>query len=405
MWGVKKLVIGKYYESNRIKEKFRGKSTFEAVAIFIENIDWNDKELGLINMITSFSEVTDTLNWYVHIISLKTQEEFPTVMQLINIYADSLVRTKIFNNWSTIDDTDNDEFIAWIDQVIDVVNKYPDILVKKVKELEFLYRAQRGNHFGNYERMVPTKAHSNSNRWSFDGEDCLYLGYDKELNKYDDTINYIEKTCCEEVRLKNGEEITICSFNPSNKGNKKLINLCYDDLKYEEIKKNIFELSAEQIESYTLKALKSKKFKNKQKVLTHSQFENLFKGEIALLNLQVEKNLAIYTLKNVENAIFKPITDAIDIENYLETDEEKKERLKPYIPFRYFAKYLKDKGFDGIIYRSTRMYKLRDSYGERLKGKNVILFNKNDAQYDENVPMKVYRYEGGKYVLISPPTT
>lgn len=64
--------------------------------------------------------------------------------------------------------------------------------------------------------------------------------------------------------------------------------------------------------------------------------------------------------------------------------------LKAYIPFHYLADYLISKGYSGILYKSTRMNKIG------LRGKNLVLFNKEDVTY---IPgsMNVYFYDGRKW--------
>ena len=74
-------------------------------------------------------------------------------------------------------------------------------------------------------------------------------------------------------------------------------------------------------------------------------------------------------------------------------DESEDPKLEAYIPFRLFATYLMSKGYDGIIYRSTRM----DLLGQ--EGKNVVLFNKNDATCWEN-SMEVFHYGDDGYTKI-----
>jgi hypothetical protein len=65
-------------------------------------------------------------------------------------------------------------------------------------------------------------------------------------------------------------------------------------------------------------------------------------------------------------------------------------KLKAYLPFREFCQLLIRKGYDGIIYRSTRMNMLG------LAGKNLVIFDKMNATYKEG-SMKKYKYSSGKY--------
>lgn len=59
--------------------------------------------------------------------------------------------------------------------------------------------------------------------------------------------------------------------------------------------------------------------------------------------------------------------------------------LEAYVPFRILSKYLINKGFGGVAYKSTRM----ELAG--LKGKCLTLFNPEDAIYVQG-EMEVYEY-------------
>ena len=74
------------------------------------------------------------------------------------------------------------------------------------------------------------------NRWNPEGVAFMYLGFDEEVKQYDEVINFIEKTCFEELRLKKDEYVSICKFKPV-KREAQIINLCYEDISYEEIER------------------------------------------------------------------------------------------------------------------------------------------------------------------------
>lgn len=91
--------------------------------------------------------------------------------------------------------------------------------------------------------------------------------------------------------------------------------------------------------------------------------------------------IALWFLGTIDTSIFKLV------------DKVNDPKLKAYIPFRVFSQYLIEKGYDGIIYRSTRMNKVN------LKGKNLVLFNKDHVTYMDGT-MKKYKYSKGKYMEI-----
>ena len=66
-------------------------------------------------------------------------------------------------------------------------------------------------------------------------------------------------------------------------------------------------------------------------------------------------------------------------------DKEDDPALEAYVPFRVFSKYLINKGFGGVAYRSTRMALAG------LQGKCLTLFNPEDAIYVQG-EMEVYEY-------------
>ena len=82
-------------------------------------------------------------------------------------------------------------------------------------------------------------------------------------------------------------------------------------------------------------------------------------------------------IQNIVEAIFLPV------------DEDK----DSYIPFHFFAEYLINKGYLGVIHESTRMKKCGKN------GKNVILFNPSDAEPIEGT-MKLFTKINDKIIEI-----
>ena len=151
------------------------------------------------------------------------------------------LQCQIYNHWNSMVEKKSDtvlekNFLEVFDDIHEsCISKYESIFVKRLGDLKNLYRAQRGKHFDNYERMIPKEEYvKNKNRWNPEGVAFIYLGLDEEVKQYDEVINFIEKTCFEELRLKKDEYVSICKFKPV-KSEGKIINLCYEDISYDEI--------------------------------------------------------------------------------------------------------------------------------------------------------------------------
>jgi len=266
------------------------------------------------------------------------------------------------------------------------ISKYESIFVKRLGDLKNLYRAQRGKHFDNYERMIPKEEYvKNKNRWNPEGVAFIYLGLDEEVKQYDEVINFIEKTCFEELRLKKDEYVSICKFKPV-KSEGKIINLCYEDISYDEIDRKSEEFMNMITKVEINEILTNKKYHEeirssmkKEEVIKKIIEKEINEKQIrSIIRKETEIYLANLIMKSIDEAVFLPV------------DTEEDPELKAYVPFHYLANYLISKGYSGILYRSTRMNKIG------LKGKNLVLFNKEDVTY---VPdsMNVYYYDGRRY--------
>lgn len=79
---------------------------------------------------------------------------------------------------------------------------------------------------------MPDPAYCHDNRWNDDGVAYLYLSYDNE-NKECQGIKQAKKTCFEELRGKEGEQLSVCKFKAIHK-RVKILDLSYDGIDYEE---------------------------------------------------------------------------------------------------------------------------------------------------------------------------
>ena len=302
------------------------------------------------------------------------------------------LQCQIFNHWNSMVEKKSDNvmeknFLEVFDDIHEsCISKYESIFVKRLGDLKNLYRAQRGKHFDNYERMIPKEEYvKNKNRWNPEGVAFMYLGLDEEVKQYDEVINFIEKTCFEELRLKKDEYVSICKFKPV-KSEGKIINLCYEDISYDEIDRKSEEFMNVITKVEINEILTNKKYH--EEIINSMKKEEVIKKIIekeinekqirSIIRKETEIYLANLIMKSIDEAVFLPV------------DTEEDPELKAYVPFHYLANYLISKGYSGILYRSTRMNKIG------LKGKNLVLFNKEDVTY---VPdsMNVYYYDGRKY--------
>jgi len=302
------------------------------------------------------------------------------------------LQCQIFNHWSSMVEKKSDtvlekNFLEVFDDIHEsCISKYESIFVKRLGDLKNLYRAQRGKHFDNYERMIPKEEYvKNKNRWNPEGVAFMYLGFDEEIKQYDEVINFIEKTCFEELRLKKAEYVSICEFKPV-KSEGKIINLCYEDISYEEIERKSEEFMNMITKVEINELLTNKKYH--EEIINSMKKEEVIKKIIekefkekqvrSIIRKETEIYLANLIMKSIDEAVFLPV------------DIKEDPELKAYVPFHYLANYLISKGYSGILYRSTRMNKIG------LKGKNLVLFNKEDVTYVHD-SMNVYYYDGRKY--------
>jgi len=162
--------------------------------------------------------------------------------------------------------------------------------------------------------------------------------------------------------------------------------LCYEDIGYDEIDGKSEEFINTIIEVKVNEILTNKKYQ--EEIRTSLKKEEAIKKiiEKEMKDKQIRSIIRKETEIYLANLIMKSIDEAV----FLPVDINEDPELKAYIPFHYLADYLISKGYSGILYKSTRMNKIG------LRGKNLVLFNKEDVTY---IPgsMNVYFYDGRKY--------
>lgn len=272
-----------------------------------------------------------------------------------------------------------------------VVNKYPSLFIKQLKDVGQMYRARAWCLNGDYDLMIPNEKYVKDNRWNPDGLAYLYLACGDDTTMYDETINNVQKTCFEEIRLSEGNEVAICQFKPMKK-HAKIIDLCYEGTDIQMISRELKVPPKEYSQLVTDTILGDQNLT--KKMLGHlkgcSKDEFIRKASPELKKLMNQKNLE----NKIEELIYLKtcniLLGLIDESIFEVVEKTNDPELNAYIPFRAFSQYLIDKGYDGIIYRSTRMNKIG------LSGKNLVLFDKEYATYKDNT-MKKYMYSSGKY--------
>lgn len=279
-------------------------------------------------------------------------------------------------------------FDEFTDQVL--VKCPNNTFIKKLEDINFMYRSRSWDVNDDYNLMIPDKAYTKKNRWNPDGVAYLYLACGDTDEVYEDSISVIQKTCFEEIRLKDKQEVAICKFKSINK-KAKIINLCYEGTDLLKLNMEL-QIPPTEFASSILKKIDYKsleKFKALELKLSKNKFN---KKKNAYID-KLMKNSGTYN-KSEEIVIYKIallFLSTIDESIFKSVDEVNDPDLKAYIPFRVFSEYLIEKGYDGIIYRSTRMDKVK------LKGKCLVLFNKEDATYIDGT-MEKYKFNDNKYV-------
>lgn len=273
-----------------------------------------------------------------------------------------------------------------------VIIKYPNLLIKQLQDVGSMYRCRSWEVNEGYELMIPDERYVKDNRWNPDGVAYLYLACGNVNDLYDETINMVQKTCFEEISLKDEREVAICQFKP-NKKDAKIIDLCYEGVNLpkltQELKVPPPELTQTVLDAINgspqlteiMKELFLKNMKDEFTKKANPYIKKIIKKEgiDQKIGELVYSRTSAILLGIIDESIFEAV-DKID-------DPE----LKAYLPFRAFSQYLIGKGYDGIIYRSTKMNKIG------LRGKNLVLFDKNHAVYQEGT-MKKYKYSSGKYI-------
>ena len=276
-----------------------------------------------------------------------------------------------------------DDFFA------ETMKVFPEFIVKQLREFQNLYRASRYEVFDNYKYIIPNPAYCHDTRWNEDGEAFLYLAYDNEGQDCQN-IKLAQKTCFEELRAKNGEQLSVCKFKVVHK-RVKILDLSYDGIDYDEQLKELTE-SEHDYKERIMQVIQDKpKLKNRMVSYAKHKDEESFRAELERIQKKLGLDREIH--RQVQLRLSKILIGNICDSIFYAVDKEDDPKLEAYIPFRAFSRYLMAKGFGGVAYRSTRMALIG------LQGKCVTLFNVEDATYIDG-EMEVYEYQqdGCKFI-------
>ena len=230
-------------------------------------------------------------------------------------------------------------------------------------DTDVLCRVVNDKYPVNKQRFIPWEKASTINRWNPPGKTYLYLSFTEHDKAYDSCLQESEYICLEEYRAQHGNMYYFCNFYPNNSVN--VLDLSYNDTSLFTIRNQLSEYG-ENIEKRIIEDLKSTpellclnlnnhSDRRKLQQEINTRIDNVYDRKI------IEINIAKQYLKLICTCIYKKVD---------ESDDEGKKRA--YQSFWALAEYLENNKIQGIIYPCTRT--------NVIKGKNLVLFNKYDAE-------------------------
>lgn len=407
-------------EENRLRDRFEG--TIAAAIIEVLNKETNDEHLEFIfRVLHQFNDIVKMVDESLGIVQGNEDWEAydnASHEKYINILLDALNKLHIrFGNLHFLHDFSeiywchNQNFILQLwrempegksvksneasfikvfeDLLSGTLKEFPHFLVKQLKDFKNLYRASRHEVYDNYKYILPNPQYVKDNRWNDDGVAFLYLAYDND-NLNCGNIKQVKRTCFEEIRAKDGEELSVCRFKAVHRRTK-ILDLSFDGIDYDE---QVGKLNALEpiYKNQMMKSIQTNtKMKKRLEGYAKAKDEEAFMIELekiqkklgidVKMHRDVQWQLSVILIGNICDAIFYAV------------DKEDDPDLEAYIPFRAFSRYLIANGFGGVAYRSTRMQKIG------LHGKCLTLFDKEDATFIDG-EMEVYRYHQDKCEFI-----
>lgn len=125
---------------------------------------------------------------------------------------------------------------------------------------------------------------------------------------------------------------------------------------------------------------------SKDKYTAIAEVRPLIMSEVSVAEMKLSEDFRIIDFSNAKDIFYSEniIDEVTNLVGYEFSKPIDSEERYNYILTQYIAEYIKGKGFDGLMYRSSLS---RD-------GKNMVLFNKDKA---EPVSSKVYKIENMVY--------
>lgn len=284
------------------------------------------------------------------------------------------MKKNIIPQWENILEATNSEnaFIDIFDDFFtNAIEKYPNIFIKKIKESYVLCRMVKVKKC-DANRFIPLPECTYQNRWNPPGKSFLYMSYGECEHYYDGNISLEEKVCLLECRTERDTEVSFCNFKPRNEG--RILDLSYNDIEVTELNDELNTFSNSHTDRIIEEILLENRY-NKDSLkseINQNELKKNIKEKIDAIPNTYEKVTEI-----VAKHFFKLVCSCI----YSKVDGSEEEKENEYKSFHILSNYLKSKDITGIIYPCTR--------DMSLKGKNVVLFEPNDAL---PIPSSIRRY-------------
>lgn len=280
----------------------------------------------------------------------------------------------IDEKWSSVLESDDGSrtFIELFDDIFtSVIERYDAEFIRSLNDTDVMYRMVQETSC-NENRFIPWP-NKTQNRWNPPEKTYLYLSYGKNDTDYNANLKLGQYICLLECKLTGETDTCFCKFRPVNSG--RILDLSYNDVELYTIRQDLENQANSHVRSMVeiLSEDDSLIRHRNNQVYVRRRIERT----IAMHPMDralIEKNSVMQILKLICSCIYKKVD---------EDDEAAKE--KAYKSFQILAEYLEGKGITGIIYPCTRT--------NRIKGKNVVLFNIHDAEPISGSIMQ-YHYTG-----------
>lgn len=271
--------------------------------------------------------------------------------------------------------------------LVDSNNNIQEITTRKLGSYQNIYRATTYEVENAYTSIIPDPRYCEDNRWNNDGVAYLYLAYDENDLNYKN-IRLVQKTCAEEIRLNCKKKVAFGSFVAVNP-DVKILDLAYQKgahASYNERLQNSPREFADQfydgVPDDEIARLLHLAKQNKTDLLKK---EIQQKRESLISEAMIQKRIYSTMIPAILSSICENVFVAVD-----KTDDPE---LEAYRPFRVFSRYLIERGYGGVAYRSTRMEM------KGLEGYCLTVFEPSDM---DCVPgsMEIYEHDADEYTLV-----